>query len=188
MAGGLTGGGLRERWVVTLLGGPSTSPVAVMSKRAAFALLLSLASTAAVADSLLCGDSKPQHYDLFSPDEMKAILDGKPHGDPVLEEAAALEAQNRVAPVSPTSSSKLLTWFQARKMILSGAVSEIHQSHNQRVVLLRPLRSVRSGCQAALPARDQAGALTPERKGRFNSGPKRAHDADYGSESDERVI
>jgi hypothetical protein len=103
--------------------------------RTAIALFCTLASAGALADTPQCGDSKPQHYDLFSSDEMKAILDGKPHGDPILEEAAAVEAQNRIIPTRATSNSKVLTWTQARKMILAGVVTQIVQSHNKRVEL-----------------------------------------------------
>jgi hypothetical protein len=104
--------------------------------RTAFVLLCTLASTLVHADTLQCGDSKPQHSGLFSEDEWKAILDGKTHGDPVLEEVAALEATNGAAPVRATATSKQLSWAQARKMVLAGVVNDIHQSHNLRVELV----------------------------------------------------
>jgi hypothetical protein len=103
--------------------------------RTAIALLCTLIPAAALAETPLCGDTKPQHWDLFSPDELKAVLDGKPHGDPVLEEAVAIEAAARSGPIRATPSSKQLTWAQARKMVLVGAVTQIVQSHSKRVEL-----------------------------------------------------
>ena len=78
--------------------------------RTAIALLLTLASAAALADTLQCGDSKPGHYDLFPPDEMKAILDLiRIWAQNKTENRAAwLQALNRVVCAGERSTGSIL--------------------------------------------------------------------------------
>jgi len=105
--------------------------------------LCALTANAAIANPVMCGDKKPQRADLLSPEQWRAVLDGRAGGDPVLEEAAALERvsesdanQDGVRLVRPGDQPQILTWGQARTIILLGAARLLVQSHNLTVQIL----------------------------------------------------
>jgi hypothetical protein len=104
-------------------------------------VLCTFMATGAVASPVMCGDTKSQHANLLSPEQWQAVLGGRAGGDPVLEEAAALERipeehqppEEELLLALPKPRS--LTWAQARTIILLGAARQIIQSHNLTVQL-----------------------------------------------------
>lgn len=84
----------------------------------------------------LCGDKTPQHTDLLSFEQWQSVLNETPGDDPVLEEAIALE-KAKYGEKPPTLEKAIrVTWDQARKLILLGAVRQTEQSHDLTVWLI----------------------------------------------------
>ena len=59
--------------------------------RIATFVLLGSVSLNAWGNSAMCGDARRQHADLLTAEQWQAVLDEKAGGDPVLEEAIAVE-------------------------------------------------------------------------------------------------
>src|SRR2546427_8162266 len=123
-------GGVREQLVVTRRGrgktvcargadlapsrGPSTSPLAVIHMRIATFVLLGSISLNAWGNSAMCGDARRQHADLLTPEQWQAVLNEKAGGDPVLEEAIAVE-KYKYQERSPKSKDHIpIDWAQVR--------------------------------------------------------------------------
>jgi hypothetical protein len=95
-----------------------------------FVLLLALVvSEATRADPRGCGD------EALTREQLAAVLDGKPNGDPVLVEAMSLPRLKPPRPASPAKSPKPILWEQARAMILLGVVVELFETRDSTVTL-----------------------------------------------------
>ena len=116
--------------------GPSTSPLAVIHMRIATFVLLGSISLNAWGNSAMCGDAWRQHADLLTPEQWQAVLNEKAGGDPVLEEAIAVE-KYKYQERSPKSKDHTpIDWAQVRKLVLLGAVKETFEHADLTVALV----------------------------------------------------
>lgn len=88
-----------------------------------------LSPFAVVAKTPLCGE-------ILSPDQWKSVLSEKADGDPVLSEAIEHERARNQDDPSPKGIPMLISWTQARTLVLLGTVRTTHQMHDLKVVLV----------------------------------------------------
>jgi hypothetical protein len=113
-----------------------------MLKRASAGVIFSLTSAVAMADAPMCGDMKPNHDELLSSQDWRLVARGQSNGDLVLAEAAAVETRKGQDAPLLVKNTKRITWDQARKLVLLGAVSKVVQSHDLSVQLTTRLKKV----------------------------------------------
>jgi hypothetical protein len=99
-------------------------------------VFLGLFPLVAWAGPSMCGDTKPQRADLLTHEQWRAVLAETPNGDPVLEEAVALEKAKYKEERPDVGQPIRVEWLQARKLILLGAVKTAVQYHDLSVWLL----------------------------------------------------
>ena len=83
-----------------------------------------------------CGDGKAQHADLLSYEQWQAVLSERADGDPVLEEAIAVEKVKYGAKAPVVGDPIKIGWAQARKLVLLGAIRQTFEAHDLTVMLL----------------------------------------------------
>ena len=104
--------------------------------RIATFVLLGSISLNAWGNSAMCGDARRQHADLLTPEQWQAVLNEKAGGDPVLEEAIAVE-KYKYQERSPKSKGLTpIDWAQVRKLVLLGAVKETSEHADLTVALV----------------------------------------------------
>ena len=104
--------------------------------RIATFVLLGSISLNAWGNSAMCGDARRQHADLLTQEQWQAVLNEKAGGDPVLEEAIAVE-KYKYQERSPKSKDLIpIDWAQVRKLFLLGAVKETFEHADLTVALV----------------------------------------------------
>lgn len=106
-----------------------------MLKALGVGIIFAAAAVVAMADAPMCGDTTPRHEDLLSAEEWDLVTAGKSNGDLVLTEAAALEKAKALDSPQVVKGATRISWEQARKLILLGAVAKVIQLHDLSVQL-----------------------------------------------------
>ena len=98
--------------------------------------LLTMLAFAAQARPPLCGDRTSQTADLLTYEQWQQVLSEESVGDPVIEEAIAVE-RAKYPHDAPTSVAPIkIEWEAARKLVLLGAIRQTFEAHDLSVKLV----------------------------------------------------
>ncbi len=103
--------------------------------RIATFVLLGCISLNAWGNPAACGDAGQHPADRLTPEQWRAVLNEKAGGDPVLEEAIAVE-RYRYQERSPQSKDIPIDWAQVRKLVLLGAVKQTFEHADLTIVVI----------------------------------------------------
>ena len=97
---------------------------------------LPLAASARDHERTTCSGTPSRNASLLTDGEHEAVIDEHPNGDPVLVEAIAQERTRYPDPPLMWTALTNVTWDQARKIILLGAVHVLWEHLDLSVVLV----------------------------------------------------
>ena len=98
--------------------------------------VLTLLASAAQARPPHCGDGTSQHAGLLTYEQWQEVLNEKSGGDPILEEAIAVEKAKYRHDAPKSGAPIKIQWVAARKLLLLGAIRETFEAHNLSVTLV----------------------------------------------------
>jgi hypothetical protein len=104
--------------------------------RIALLTLLNSISISVWAGPTWCGDAGPQHADLLTTDQWKAVLSEQAGSDPVLEGALAVERHKYSTDIPNSENTTPIEWTQVRKLVLLGAVKRTFEGHALAIFLV----------------------------------------------------